>query len=241
MLFGRVPKSAKSSAKSSKSCEPNFQKCWRKSNQIMNKNLLQFTILMPLRPTIPHNMVKSNFSFNSKKSNLFCLCGPNISLVCCILCKSCPETCCKGLKNGQFLDFPDILTPAVSHLHAVLASKLKLKLNLWRKFYRGIVPDNITDELQKLISKLLKTRYLSQGNNLSTNSMPYFQNFVSISLKVNRISLDKLLFWYIKFAVLITTILHPIISFEKDHAIINFFMLKILVSFWTVFAKVFQI
>ena len=137
-------------------------------------------------------------------------------------------------------------------------------LNLWRKFYRGIVPDNITDELQKLISKLLKTRYLSQGNNLSTNSMPYFQNFVSISLKVNRISLDKLLFWYIKFAVLITTILHPTISFEseidsngyffrsshetvmmhnviKDHAIINFFMLNILVSFWTVFAKVFQI
>ena len=84
--------------------------------------------------------------------------------------------------------------------------------------------------------------------------MPYFQNFVSILVKVNRISLDKLLFRYIKFTVLITTILHPILSFEseidsngyffrssyetvmmhnvvKDHVIINFFMLKILVSF----------
>ena len=151
VLFGRVPKSEKSSAKSSKSCEPNFQKCWRKSNQIMNKNLLQFTILMLLRPTIPHNMVKSNFSFNSKKSNLFCLCGPNISLVCCILCKSCPETCSKGLKNGQFLDFPDILTPAVSHLHAVLASKLKLKLTLLSDLFQEIVPNSKTNKLQKLV------------------------------------------------------------------------------------------
>lgn len=216
MLFGRVPKSAKSSAKSSKSCEPNFQKCWRKSNQIMNKNLLQFTILMPLRPTIPHNMVKSNFSFNSKKSNLFCLCGPNISLVCCILCKSCPETCCKGLKNGQFLDFPDILTPAVSHLHAVLASKLKLKLTLSSDLCREIVPNSKTNKLQKLVWKLLKTRYPTQSNNLAANSMSYFHNFVLISLKVTMISVEKLLSWYNKLVVLITTILNPIVSFKSE-------------------------
>ena len=216
MLFGRVPKSAKSSAKSSKSCEPYFQKCWRKSNQIMNKNLLQFTILMPLRPTIPHNMVKSNFSFNSKKSNLFCLCGPNISLVCCILCKSCPETCCKGLKNGQFLDFPDILTPAVSHLHAVLASKLKLKLTLSSDLCREIVPNSKTNKLQKLVWKLLKTRYPTQSNNLAANSMSYFHNFVLISLKVTMISVEKLPSWYNKLVVLITTILNPIVSFKSE-------------------------
>ena len=216
MLFGRVPKSAKSSAKSSKSCEPNFQKCWRKSNQIMNKNLLQFTILMPLRPTIPHNMVKSNFSFNSKKSNLFCLCGPNISLVCCILCKLCSETCCKGLKNGQFLDFPDILTPAVSHLHAVLASKLKLKLTLSSDLCREIVPNSKTNKLQKLVWKLLKTRYPTQSNNLAANSMPYFHNFVLISLKVTMISVEKLPSWYNKLVVLITTILNPIVSFKSE-------------------------
>ena len=216
VLFGKVPKSAKSSAKSSKSCEPNFQKCWRKSNQIMNKNLLQFTILMLLRPTIPHNMVKSNFSFNSKKSNLFCLCGPNISLVCCILCKSCPETCCKGLKNGQFLDFPDILTPAVSHLHAVLASKLKLKLTLLSDLFREIVPNSKTNKLQKLVWKLLKTRYPTQSNNLATNSMPYFHNFVLISLKVTMISVEKLPSWYNKLVVLITTILNPIVSFKSE-------------------------
>ena len=216
VLFGRVPKSAKSSAKSSKSCEPNFQKCWRKSNQIMNKNLLQFTILMLLRPTIPHNMVKSNFSFNSKKSNLFCLCGPNISLVCCILCKSCPETCCKGLKNGQFLDFPDILTPAVSHLHAVLASKLKLKLTLLSDLFREIVPNSKTNKLQKLVWKLLKTRYPTQSNNLATNSMPYFHNFVLISFKVTMISVEKLPFWYNKLVVLITTISNPIVSFKSE-------------------------
>ena len=216
VLFGRVPKSAKSSAKSSKSCEPNFQKCWRKSNQIMNKNLLQFTILMLLRPTIPHNMVKSNFSFNSKKSNLFCLCGPNISLVCCILCKSCPETCCKGLKNGQFLDFPDILTPAVSHLHAVLASKLKLKLTLLSDLFREIVPNSKTNKLQKLVWKLLKTRYPTQSNNLATNSMPYFHNFVLISFKVTMISVEKLPSWYNKLVVLITTISNPIVSFKSE-------------------------
>ena len=216
VLFGRVPKSAKSSAKSSKSCEPNFQKCWRKSNQIMNKNLLQFTILMLLRPTIPHNMVKSNFSFNSKKSNLFCLCGPNISLVCCILCKSCPETCSKGLKNGQFLDFPDILTPAVSHLHAVLASKLKLKLTLLSDLFREIVPNSKTNKLQKLVWKLLKTRYPTQSNNLATNSMPYFHNFVLISFKVTMISVEKLPSWYNKLVALITTISNPIVSFKSE-------------------------
>ena len=215
VLFGRVPKSAKSSAKSSKSCEPNFQKCWRKSNQIMN-NLLQFTILMLLRPTIPHNIVKSNFSFNSKKSNLFCLCGPNISLVCCILCKSCPETCCKGLKNGQSLDFPDILTPAVSHLHAVLASKLKLKLTLLSDLFREIVPNSKTNKLQKLVWKLLKTRYPTQSNNLATNSMPYFHNFVLISFKVTMISVEKLPSWYNKLVVLITTISNPIVSFKSE-------------------------
>ena len=216
VLFGRVPKSAKSSAKSSKSCEPNFQKCWRKSNQIMNKNLLQFTILMLLRPTIPHNMVKSNFSFNSKKSNLFCLCGPNISLVWCILCKSCPETCCKGLKNGQFLDFPDILTPAVSHLHAVLASKLKLKLTLLSDLFQEIVPNSKTNKLQKLVWKLLKTRYLTQSNNLATNSMPYFHNFVLISFKVTMISVEKLPSWYNKLVALITAISNPIVSFKSE-------------------------
>ena len=216
MLFERVPKSAKSSVKSSKSCEPNFLKCWRKSNQIMNKNLLQFTILMLLRPAIPQNMVKSNFSFNSKKSNLFCLCGPNISLVCCILCKSCPETCCKGLKNGQFLDFPDILTPAVSHLHAVLASKLKLKLTLSSDLCREIVPNSKTNKLQKLVWKLLKTRYPTQSNNLAANSMSYFHNFVLISLKVTMISVEKLPSWYNKLVVLITTILNPIVSFKSE-------------------------
>ena len=34
-----------------------------------------------------------------------------------------------GLKNGQFLSFPDMLTPTISNLLTVLASKLKLKIN----------------------------------------------------------------------------------------------------------------
>ena len=68
------------------------------------------------------------------------------------------------LKNGQILDFPDILTLTTPNLYTVLASKLKLELNKG-EFYRGIVSDDTANKLQKLVLKLLKSKYLAQGNN----------------------------------------------------------------------------
>ena len=126
-----------------------------------------------------------------------------------------PWNLLQGAQNGQFLDFPDILTPAVSHLHAVLASKLTLKLTLLSDLFREIVPNSKTNKLQKLVWKLLKTRYPTQSNNLATNSMPYFHNFVLISFKVTMISVEKLPSWYNKLVVLITTISNPIVSFKS--------------------------
>ena len=80
----------------------------------------------------------------------------------------------------------------------------------------GIMSDNTTNKLQKLVWKFRKSRHLAEGNSLSKNSLPYFYNFLLTSLKVTIMYIDKLPFWFIKFAVLNTTISHPIFLFKNE-------------------------
>ena len=106
--------------------------------------------------------------------------------------------------------------------------------------------------------------YLTQNNNLYTNSVHYFYNFVLISFKIIILSFDKLQIWYNKFTVLITTILTSVILFksEKDgnesflkavyatatmykvlteHIVIQLLKLKTLDFFWIALVEVLQI
>ena len=57
-----------------------------------------------LRPKIPQNIVKPDFSPGSKKSNLFSLCGPNISFVYYLLYKSCPKICWHGARKWSIFE-----------------------------------------------------------------------------------------------------------------------------------------
>ena len=106
--------------------------------------------------------------------------------------------------------------------------------------------------------------YLTQNNNLYTNSVHYFYNSVLISFKITILFFDKLQIWYNKLTVLITTILTSVILFksEKDgneiflkavyatatmykvlteHIVIQLLKLKTLDFFWIALVEVLQI
>ena len=62
-----------------------------------------------------------------------------ISILCAIYCRIYAlKSLESGLKNGLSLGFPDILAYTAPDLYTILASKLKLKLSIWREFYRWI-------------------------------------------------------------------------------------------------------
>ena len=99
-------------------------------------------MLILMRPEIPQNIVKLNFSLYNKKSNLLIPRGQisDLCVTCFISHALTPVD--NGLKVGQFWGFLDILTATTSILYIVLPSKLKLKLIIWKEFLREILSDS---------------------------------------------------------------------------------------------------
>ena len=89
-----------------------------------------------LRPGIPQNIVKSNFSLDSKKTNVLSLSGPISALCATYFTRYALKPVDRGLKNGHFSGFPEILTHATPN--TVLASKLKLTFTLWGSSIEGL-------------------------------------------------------------------------------------------------------
>ena len=59
----------------------------------------------------------------------------------------------RGLGDGQFFVFYDILTPTTPNLWAVHASKLKLKMNIWSGFCRRFVSDDSSEHCSNTEAK----------------------------------------------------------------------------------------
>ena len=104
------------------------------------------------RNSLKHWLIK--LFLDSQKSKLLNLRETNISL-CTTYCKSYAFKPLGGsLKNRQFLGLPYILIP--QNIYTVRASKLTLKITIWREFSQRIVSDNTNNKQHKLVWKLLK-------------------------------------------------------------------------------------
>lgn len=136
--------------------------------------------------------------------------------MCYILYELCPRTYWQGAQKWSIPHFPDVLVATTPNISTFLASKLKLKWTIWKNFHWENILDNATNKLQKLVLKVLKTRYLTKSNNLTTNYLTYSHNSVLTVLKVTILSFDRLPLWRNKFNTLIATMSHPIFLFRDE-------------------------